>query len=391
MASNIQNNQGNASGMSSASPVEAAAKKTIEVFGRIVNGTFHSRLDSYISGNIHVHPLSGGASKPLKIEKMGGTGSPCVLKISRLEYGYRDSINSSGSSLSGSSDPSSSGGVGCPPGTGAFVELLVNQFIGSLLLLDKSFGELCIVPGVAFAVVNPEAFSGIDVHLGDIPVTQLNGTCVIQEFVSNCFPVTPELLKTINPLALEILAVIDIITINTDRHEGNLLLKRDERGGIKTVMIDHGNCLPRGGIGGARFCWLGYPGLDKSPSDKIQDVIMCLNIDLLASMVDRIQSDLARQNETQKFGFDRILPHMIAVIFLQEAILDSWSLQRIGRAFTPDFLNNEIRIRGGIVQSIYDEVCDLPRESLKERIRDICRTRIELANLITNEDSLVIE
>ncbi len=391
MASNVQKIEATGPGLPVVSPAEATAKRTIEVFGRVVNGTFHSPLESYISGHIHVHALSGGASKPLRIEKLSGSCSSCVLKISRLEHGYQDPSTVSGSLFNDSSDSSSENGVGCPPGTGAFVELVVGQVIGHLLSQDKRFGELCMVPGVAFAVVNPEAFSGTDVQLGDIPLSQLNGTCVVQEFVSNCFPVTPEILKTLNPQSLEMLAVIDIMMINSDRHEGNLLLKKDELGNIKIVMIDHGNCLPRRGAGGAKFCWLSYPGLDGSPSEEIQDLIMCLNVDLLETMVDKIQSDLAGKNEMQKFGFDRILPHMIAVIFLQEAILDSWSLQRIGRALTPDFLNNGVRIRGGIIQSIYDEVCKLPKENLKESIRHVCWTKIEEANLIASETSIVID
>lgn len=44
--------------------------------------------------------------------------------------------------------------------------------------------------------------------------------------------------------AVHRLAILDIILLNGDRHEGNVLVQKKEKG-CKLVPIDHAYCLPR--------------------------------------------------------------------------------------------------------------------------------------------------
>jgi len=54
--------------------------------------------------------------------------------------------------------------------------------------------------------------------------------------------------------AVHRLAILDIMLLNGDRHEGNVLVQKDPRG-CKLIPIDHGYCLPRT-LDKCWFCWL---------------------------------------------------------------------------------------------------------------------------------------
>ncbi|PRP75782.1 hypothetical protein PROFUN_08776 [Planoprotostelium fungivorum] len=53
------------------------------------------------------------------------------------------------------------------------------------------------------------------------------------------------------------LAILDIMLMNGDRHEGNILVQRSPRG-CHLIPIDHGYCLPRT-LDKCWFCWLTWP------------------------------------------------------------------------------------------------------------------------------------
>jgi len=81
------------------------------------------------------------------------------------------------------------------------------------------------------------------------------------------------------------IAALDMRLINTDRHDGNLLVQRSSldhaTGTHKFVLvpIDHGNCLPENlEVACFEWAWLGWPQANKPLLSEIRDAI--LNIDI---------------------------------------------------------------------------------------------------------------
>lgn len=80
----------------------------------------------------------------------------------------------------------------------------------------------------------------------------------LQMFVKNCGSC-----EDMGPRAFPIkevhkISVLDIRLANTDRHAGNILLSKDDEGGVVLTPIDHGYCLPQK-FEDCTFDWLYWP------------------------------------------------------------------------------------------------------------------------------------
>lgn len=73
------------------------------------------------------------------------------------------------------------------------------------------------------------------------------------------------------------IAVLDIRLCNTDRHVGNILLRKCG-GELSLIPIDHGYALP-GEVGEAMFDWLSWPAAKKPFSDEMRREILAVDPD----------------------------------------------------------------------------------------------------------------
>lgn len=225
---------------------------------------------------------------------------------------------------------------GCPPGTGAFVELLVGIYIRNHLERIPELSPFCIVPRIAYAQMGHPAFSGkIQKPKFDSPVPSIRGTGIIEEFITDCNPISEETLDLLHPLALEFMAIMDILVLNNDRTFFNVLAKAGANGNA-AVLIDHGYALSQEGIDGGKFCWLKSRHLQSPLSPRMQEFVASLDENELANLARSLSTELEQslgdnqKEEIQNIGIERILPHKIALSFLKEAILQNWTLPQIG-------------------------------------------------------------
>lgn len=101
--------------------------------------------------------------------------------------------------------------------------------------------------------------------------------------------------------ATQELAVLDILTLNTDRHSGNLLLQDDGNGGNRLVPIDHGLCFPGTGaqdriatkMGSRHNVLLEIPGAHEPFDPQVLASIQNLQPEVIAETLKRERQTLA--------------------------------------------------------------------------------------------------
>ncbi len=97
------------------------------------------------------------------------------------------------------------------------------------------------------------------------------------------------------------LALLDTISLNTDRHAGNMLVKRAANGPPRLVPIDQGLCFPSRGsssqlsstIGGSHNALLAMPGSHRPFDAALQQSIAALEPDALAEALKRERATIA--------------------------------------------------------------------------------------------------
>lgn len=282
---------------------------------------------------------------------------------------------------------------GCPPGTGAFVELLIGLFINNHLELLPELTNSCIIPRVAYAQMGHPIFAGKLDDPNKPQAPSVRGTGIIEEFIQGCDALkTVEALNHLPPLAQEFMAIMDILVLNNDRHLGNLLSKTSPLGNA-VVLIDHGYALSQRGIDGGKFCWLQCNALQKTPSLLMQDFIRKIDEDSLEALAKNLSEELSSnlekspvpqlRNEDQAIKMDRILPHKIALCFMKEAIKENWSLSQIGSTLLliPHAHQHGGILRECLVNEIYEELIaqELDPNDLKTKLRELCINAVKKA------------
>lgn len=113
------------------------------------------------------------------------------------------------------------------------------------------------------------------------------------------------------------IGALDVRLLNTDRHEGNLLVTRDEQGRASLTPIDHGFALP-GSLSEAYFAWQHWSQAKKPFAP---DVLAAI-----AAIDSTVDAEVMRQ-----MGFsDLEIRNMRAsTLLLQRAAASGWTLHEI--------------------------------------------------------------
>lgn len=283
---------------------------------------------------------------------------------------------------------------GCTPGTGPFMEVLAATYMQEIMGgLEKS-SDLVIVPKVAYVqwghpnfcltlspsmspqsspvIPNRRPFSGFPV---------VRGTGSLHEFIPNKGSLTVQELERLDPFALEIVAVLHLILLNADGHEGNLLVTQEK----KIVVIDMAYILSNEGKDGGIFCWERCASLQRPPSPEIQNWIQSLAEHRFTEIALALQKELHenlqkltedfRKGEMIEIEEGRFLTHRISLCFLKKAIAKGWTLSQVGNRMR----QHNPRYHGGLVYEVFQEIKLVPEGEILKRIDDIChRKALEL-------------
>jgi len=118
-------------------------------------------------------------------------------------------------------------------------------------LLDKEDHFLGVPPTVMVEINHPAFHSSTNLNAGDC---QLGKKGSLQQFVDNDGAAW-DVGSTLFPVKeVHKIGILDMRILNSDRHEGNILLKKTN-GSYKLIPIDHGYSLPEN-LGNAWFDWL---------------------------------------------------------------------------------------------------------------------------------------
>jgi len=114
------------------------------------------------------------------------------------------------------------------------------------------------------------------------------------------------------------IGILDVVILNSDRHEGNLLFKQQENGTYQLFPIDHGYSLPTC-LGKSWFDWLNWPQ-SKQPFDEE-------HLSLIANMNVQANSLLLRNLGIQE---ESILMSQISTTLLKKCAANGMNLYQIG-------------------------------------------------------------
>lgn len=283
--------------------------------------------------------------------------------------------------------------LGCPPGSGAFIELLTGIYLRNLLKSIPELSHRCIIPRIAYAQMGHPSFSTKSIESKSAHPSSTLGTGIIEEFIPGCEPVSEDLLEQLNnPLLIELFAVLHTLILHNDGTIFNILLKDNS-----LVLIDNGYSLSQGGIDGGKFFWLKNPTLQKTPSPRIQEFIESIDENGLENLARQLHNELAQNashaenfadEELSNLGMDRILPHKITLCFMKEAIKQNWSLSQIAQTLL--YVSRAHHREQSAEQKNFSDTClvnkiykelmtvELPPENLKEKMKQLCLEAIHI-------------
>jgi len=113
------------------------------------------------------------------------------------------------------------------------------------------------------------------------------------------------------------IGVLDLVTLNTDRHDGNLLVRRGESDDASLIPIDHGFALPST-LGEAYFAWQHWPQAKKPFSPALLEAIAAIDV-------------VHNAEQLRLLGFSALeMRNMrLSTLFLQRAAARGWTLHDI--------------------------------------------------------------
>jgi hypothetical protein len=83
------------------------------------------------------------------------------------------------------------------------------------------------------------------------------------------------------------IGVLDVQIINTDRHEANILYKKNKDNSRRLIPIDHGYSLPHT-LDAAWFGWLTWPQAKQPFDDEVREYIQRIDIEKDAKMLEKL-------------------------------------------------------------------------------------------------------
>ncbi|GAB2267089.1 hypothetical protein Dimus_002073 [Dionaea muscipula] len=150
------------------------------------------------------------------------------------------------------------------------------------------------------------------------------------------------------------IGILDVRLLNTDRHSGNILVKKHEQRGdddycsSELVPIDHGLCLPEW-LDDPYFEWLHWPQAAVPFSESELDYVSKLN---------PVEDAKLLRNELPCLSESSIRVLVVCTVFLKRAAAAGLSLADIGEMLTRECYGGEETM------SILENVCAKAKDSL---------------------------
>ncbi|KAL9226121.1 hypothetical protein vseg_001971 [Gypsophila vaccaria] len=209
----------------------------------------------------------------------------------------------------------------------------IREVIAYLLDRDRFAG----VPATALVKITHSIFNVNDgVNGNKQPKKNLvSKIASCQQFIPHDFDASDYGTSSFPVSAVHRIGILDIRIFNTDRHAGNLLIKKLDGvgrfGQVELIPIDHGLCLPES-LEDPYFEWIHWPQaslpFSEDELDYIEKLDPCEDCDMLRSELPMIREACLR-----------IL--VLCTVFLKEAAAFGLCLSEIGEMMTREFRSGE--------------------------------------------------
>ncbi|KAF2321385.1 hypothetical protein GH714_040974 [Hevea brasiliensis] len=198
-------------------------------------------------------------------------------------------------------------------------------------LLD--YDHFANVPPTSLVKITHSIFNVNDGVNGNKPhkKKQVSKIASLQQFIPHDFDASDHGTSSFPVSAVHRIGILDVRILNTDRHAGNLLVRKLDRvgrfGQVELIPIDHGLCLPET-LEDPYFEWIHWPQASIPFSDDELEYIQKLNP---GTDCDMLRSELPMIREACL----RVL--VLCTIFLKEAAAAGLCLAEIGEMMSRDF------------------------------------------------------
>ncbi|CAK9313120.1 unnamed protein product [Citrullus colocynthis] len=202
-------------------------------------------------------------------------------------------------------------------------------------LLD--YDHFANVPPTALVKITHSIFNVNDGVNGNMPSKKklVSKIASFQEFIPHDFDASDHGTSSFPVVAVHRIGILDIRVFNTDRHAGNLLVRKLDGvgrfGQVELIPIDHGLCLPET-LEDPYFEWIHWPQASIPFSDDELKYIKDLNPFKDSEML-RMELPMIRE------ACLRVL--VLCTIFLKEAAAFGLCLAEIGEMMTREFRSGE--------------------------------------------------
>ncbi|KAL0557486.1 hypothetical protein IC582_006030 [Cucumis melo] len=203
-------------------------------------------------------------------------------------------------------------------------------------LLD--YDHFANVPPTALVKITHSIFNVNDGVNGNIPPSKkklVSKIASFQEFIPHDFDASDHGTSSFPVVAVHRIGILDIRVFNTDRHAGNLLVRKLDGvgrfGQVELIPIDHGLCLPET-LEDPYFEWIHWPQASIPFSEDELKYIKDLNPFKDSEML-RMELPMIRE------ACLRVL--VLCTIFLKEAAAFGLCLAEIGEMMTREFRSGE--------------------------------------------------
>ncbi|KAE8665140.1 Phosphatidylinositol 4-kinase gamma 7 [Hibiscus syriacus] len=176
----------------------------------------------------------------------------------------------------------------------------------------------------------------------------------LQQFIPHDFDASDHGTSSFPVAAVHKIGILDIRILNTDRHAGNLLVRKIGGGGldqVELVPIDHGLCLPEN-LEDPYFEWIHWPQASIPFSEDELEYISHLD-PFRDSELLRMELPMIRE------ACLRVL--VVCTIFLKEAAISGLCLAEIGEMMSREFRGQEEE------PSEFEFICIEAMRALEER------------------------
>lgn len=203
-------------------------------------------------------------------------------------------------------------------------------------LLD--YDHFANVPPTALVKITHSVFNVNDGVNGNKPhqKKQVSKIASLQQFIPHDFDASDHGTSSFPVSAVHRIGILDIRIFNTDRHAGNLLVRKLDDGAgrfarVELIPIDHGLCLPES-LEDPYFEWIHWPQASIPFSEDELEYIRKLDPNRDSEML-RMELPMIRE------ACLRVL--VLCTIFLKEAAVFGLCLAEIGEMMSREFRSGE--------------------------------------------------